>query len=47
VPDFNKRVQEGKLIDIESVTEAYMFLYNQNKHAWTFELDVRTFRENW
>jgi len=24
-----------------------MFLYNQNKHAWTFELDVRTFRENW
>jgi hypothetical protein len=24
-----------------------MFFYNQNKHAWTFELDVRTFRENW
>jgi hypothetical protein len=24
-----------------------MFLYNQDKHAWTFELDVRTFRENW
>jgi hypothetical protein len=24
-----------------------MFLYNQNKRAWTFELDVRTFRENW
>ncbi|MAI75226.1 MAG: glucose 1-dehydrogenase, partial [SAR116 cluster bacterium] len=47
VPDFNKRVQEGKLIDIESVTDAYMFLYNQNKRAWTFELDVRTFRENW
>ena len=47
VPDFNKRVQEGKLIDIESVTEAYMFLYNQNKNAWTFELDVRTSKENW
>ena len=47
VPDFNKRVQEGKLIDIESDTNAYMFLYNQNKRAWTFELDVRTFRENW
>ena len=47
VPDFNQRVQEGKLIDIESVTDAYMFLYNQNKRDWTFELDVRTFRENW
>jgi NAD(P)-dependent dehydrogenase (short-subunit alcohol dehydrogenase family) len=47
VPDFDQRVKEGKLIDIESVTDAYMFLYNQNKRAWTFELDVRTFKENW
>ena len=45
--DFDQRVKEGKLIDIESVTDAYMFLYNQNKQAWTFELDVRTFKENW
>ena len=47
LPDFDQRVKEGKLIDIESVTDAYMFLYNQNKRAWTFELDVRTFKENW
>lgn len=47
VSDFDQRVKEGKLIDIESVTDAYMFLYNQNKQAWTFELDVRTFKENW
>ena len=47
VSDFDQRVKDGKLIDIESVTDAYMFLYNQNKQAWTFELDVRTFKENW
>ena len=45
--DFEERVKEGKLINIESVTDAYMFLYNQNKDAWTFELDVRTSQENW
>ena len=45
--DFDQRVKDGKLIDINSVTDAYMFLYNQNKNAWTFELDVRTSKENW
>ena len=45
--DFEERVKEGKLINIENVTDAYMFLYNQSKDAWTFELDVRTFQENW
>ena len=45
--DFEERVKEGKLINIESVTDAYMFLYNQSKDAWTFELDVRTSQENW
>ena len=47
VSDFDKRVKDGKLIDIDSVTDAYMYLYNQNKNAWTFELDIRTSKENW
>ena len=45
--DFEERVKEGKLINIGNVTDAYMFLYNQSKDAWTFELDVRTSQENW
>ena len=45
--DFEQRIKEGKLINIENVTDAYMFLYNQSKEAWTFELDLRTFQENW
>tara|TARA_Y100000589_G_scaffold207405_1_gene195602 strand:+ start:509 stop:1228 length:720 start_codon:yes stop_codon:yes gene_type:complete len=45
--DFEQRVKEGKLINIENVTDAYMFLYNQSKDAWTFELDLRTFQESW
>ena len=47
ISDFDERVKEGKLINIENVTNAYMFLYNQSKDAWTFELDVRTYQENW
>ena len=45
--DFEERVKEGKLINIENVTDAYMFLYKQSKDAWTFELDLRTSQENW
>ena len=45
--DFEERVKEGKLINIENVTDAYMFLYNQSKDSWTFELDLRTSQENW
>ena len=47
VSDFEQRVKDGKLMDIDSVTDAYMFLYNQNKNAWTFELDMRTSKERW
>ena len=45
--DFEERVKEGKLINIENVTDAYMYLYKQTKDAWTFELDLRTSQENW
>ncbi len=45
--DFDEKVKEGKLINIENVTDAYMFLYKQSKDAWTFELDLRTSQENW
>ena len=47
VSDFDQRVKDGRLMDIDSVTDAYMFLYNQNRNAWTFELDIRTSKEKW
>jgi len=31
----------------ESVAEAYWMLYHQGRDAWTFELDLRPFREIW
>lgn len=31
----------------ESVAEAYWMLYHQSRDAWTFELDLRPYRETW
>lgn len=35
------------LIDPKSVAEAYWSLHHQNRDAWTFEMDIRPFRETW
>jgi len=38
---------EGILVDPASIAEAYWFLHQQPRDAWTFELDLRPSVENW
>ncbi|HVN38339.1 MAG TPA: SDR family oxidoreductase [Myxococcota bacterium] len=38
---------EGTLMNPASVGEAYWMLHQQPRDAWTFELDVRPYRESW
>ncbi|WP_390914715.1 SDR family NAD(P)-dependent oxidoreductase [Pseudosulfitobacter sp. SM2401] len=38
-------VQDGDLLDPTSVAETYWQLYHQPKDAWTFEMDIRPFKE--
>ena len=38
-------VEEGDLMNPASVGEAYWNLYHQPKDAWTFEMDIRPFKE--
>jgi NADP-dependent 3-hydroxy acid dehydrogenase YdfG len=38
-------VQDGDLMDPASVAETYWQLYHQPKDAWTFEMDIRPFKE--
>ena len=33
--------------EIDSIADAYWYLHSQKRDAWTFELDVRPYRENW
>jgi len=38
---------EGTLMNPASVGEAYWMLHQQPRDAWTFELDIRPYRETW
>jgi hypothetical protein len=44
-PDAASR--EDNLVSIEGIVDAFEYLYNQPPRAWSFEVDVRTFKENW
>jgi NAD(P)-dependent dehydrogenase (short-subunit alcohol dehydrogenase family) len=46
LPQFVKRVGEDRLVDLKGIAESYMFLYRQPRTAWTHELDLRTYKEN-
>lgn len=44
-PDAANRMDS--LISIEGIVDAFVFLHKQPRTAWSFELDVRTSKENW
>lgn len=46
-PDRAASAGEGGLLDPDDIAEAYWALHAQPRTAWTFELDVRPFGENW
>ncbi len=46
IPQFAERAGEDGLVGLEGIASAYMYLYKQPKTAWTHELDLRTFKEN-
>jgi len=46
VPQFAERAGEDGLVSLHGIAQAYMYLYQQPKTAWSHELDLRTFKEN-
>lgn len=46
-PDRVKEMGPDRLVDLDGIAEAFRFLYQQPKRAWTFEVDVRTYLESW
>jgi NAD(P)-dependent dehydrogenase (short-subunit alcohol dehydrogenase family) len=40
-------IDPDRLMPPESVAEAYWALYNQPRSAWTFEQEIRPYRETW
>jgi NAD(P)-dependent dehydrogenase (short-subunit alcohol dehydrogenase family) len=40
-------LQPDQLMNPQSVADTYWMLHTQTRDAWTFELDLRPYRENW
>jgi NAD(P)-dependent dehydrogenase (short-subunit alcohol dehydrogenase family) len=47
IADFDQKLDDGRLINIDGIVDGYVFLYNQSPQSWTFELDLRTSKEKW
>ena len=41
------KIEPDQLMEPQSVADAYWYLHSQSRDAWTFELDVRPYRETW
>jgi hypothetical protein len=42
-----EKLEPDQLMDPESVANAYWYLHTQPRDGWTFELDLRPYRETW
>jgi len=42
-----EKLPPDQLMNPQSIAETYWHLYNQPRDAWTFELDLRPYREIW
>jgi NAD(P)-dependent dehydrogenase (short-subunit alcohol dehydrogenase family) len=40
-------IEPDQLMNPESIADAYWYLHTQTRDAWTFELDVRPYKETW
>lgn len=47
IPQYAEQVGEAGLIDLQGIVDAYEYMFDQPRRAWTFEVDVRTSIEKW
>ena len=47
MPDFAASKGEDGLIDPKHIADTMVWLHSQPRDAWTFELDLRPYREPW
>lgn len=47
LPEYAEKLGEEGMIDLDGIVDGYVYLYRQPPRAWTFELDVRTAKEQW
>ena len=47
LPQVAERLGEDGMVGLEGLAHSYWALHTQPKNAWTFELDVRPYKETW
>lgn len=47
MPDVGQRMGEDGMLSPDAIADAYWHLHSQHRSAWTFELDLRPFKETW
>ena len=45
--DYLEHLGEDGSLEPDAIAEAFWFLHSQPRNAWTFEVDLRPFKENW
>lgn len=45
--DYLDSLGEDGSLEPDAIAEAYWFMHEQPRNSWTFEMDVRPFKENW
>lgn len=47
MPDADQRLARGEILDPDEIARNYVWLHNQGRSAWTFEIDLRPWTEVW
>ena len=45
--EFLDALGEDGTLEPDAIADAYLFMHTQPRNCWTFEVDVRPFKENW
>ncbi len=46
-PDIQTLLDEDAILKPDEIARNYVWLHKQQRSAWTFELDLRPWKENW
>jgi NAD(P)-dependent dehydrogenase (short-subunit alcohol dehydrogenase family) len=46
-PDFDAKLGNDEILKTAEIAKNYVWLHNQQKSAWTHEMDLRPWREEW
>ena len=47
LPQVAERLGDAGMVNLEGIVDAFEFLHNQPRNAWSFEVDLRTSLESW